>query len=264
MKIHALTTGTAEVKESFLHAVPGPRRQAALFLPGPFAPPLPIHCYLVEHEGRRLLVDTGELAATGDLPFVRFHVRPEDELPVQLREQLGLSMEDVDEVVLTHLHGDHMNGAVHVRGPVRVHDAELRFANGPLGRVLGRALKQGLPAGVRWDPFPLTDGPFGGFARTRRLTPDGRIRAVATPGHTPGHVSVLCEDDDGHHVLLAGDATDTLEQLRARRPDAVGMRPKVTVATIDAILEHGRRHPTVYVPAHDPESVARLAARTTL
>jgi hypothetical protein len=65
-------------------------------------------------------------------------------------------------------------------------------------------------------------------------------------------------------VLLAGDATDTLEQLRARRPDAVGPKPAVSVATIDAILAHAREHPTVYLPTHDLESVARLEAGTTV
>jgi hypothetical protein len=38
----------------------------------------------------------------------------------------------------------------------------------------------------------------------------------------------------------------------------------VSVATMQAILAHGREHPTVYLPSHDPESVARLQAGTTL
>jgi glyoxylase-like metal-dependent hydrolase (beta-lactamase superfamily II) len=88
--------------------------------------------------------------------------------------------------------------------------------------------------------------------------------AVASPGHTPGHISILCIDDEGRHVLLAGDATDTLEQLHARRADAVAPRPAVSVATMEAILAHGREHPTIYLPSHDPESVARLGAGTTL
>jgi N-acyl homoserine lactone hydrolase len=77
-------------------------------------------------------------------------------------------------------------------------------------------------------------------------------------------VSVLCIDDEDRHVLLAGDATDTLEQLRARRADAVGPSPGVTVATIDRILAHSAEHPLVYLPSHDPDSAARLAAGTTL
>jgi glyoxylase-like metal-dependent hydrolase (beta-lactamase superfamily II) len=88
--------------------------------------------------------------------------------------------------------------------------------------------------------------------------------AVATPGHTPGHISVLCVDDNGRHVLLAGDATDTLEQLHARRADAIAPKPAVYIKTVDAILEHGRAHQTVFLPSHDPDSVARLASGVTL
>jgi glyoxylase-like metal-dependent hydrolase (beta-lactamase superfamily II) len=75
---------------------------------------------------------------------------------------------------------------------------------------------------------------------------------------------VLCVDDDGSHVLLAGDTTDTLAQLRERRGDAVSPKPKVTIETIDRILAHGAQHPLVYLPSHDPESAARLASGTTL
>jgi N-acyl homoserine lactone hydrolase len=88
--------------------------------------------------------------------------------------------------------------------------------------------------------------------------------AVATPGHTPGHVSVICIDDAGRHVMLAGDATDTLEQLHSRRADAVAPDPEVHVATIDAILAHCAQHPTIYLPSHDPESGARLAGAITV
>jgi N-acyl homoserine lactone hydrolase len=167
--------------------------------------------------------------------------------------------------VLTHMHGDHMDGAVHLHdAPVLVNEAELAFSKSMSSRFFARVLRQPVPAGVRFEPMRLGDGPFGAFAASRRLIDDGRVIAVATPGHTPGHVSVLCVDDDDNHVLLAGDATDTLEQLRARRPDAIGPKPKVSVETIDRILAHGRGHPTVYLPSHDLDSAARLAAATTL
>jgi hypothetical protein len=64
--------------------------------------------------------------------------------------------------------------------------------------------------------------------------------------------------------MLAGDATDTLEQLHARRADAVGPDPEAHVATLDKILAHCGRHPTVYLPSHDPDSAARLEASTTV
>ena len=87
---------------------------------------------------------------------------------------------------------------------------------------------------------------------------------MGTPGHTPGHISVICVDDAGRHVMLAGDATDTLEQLQARRADAVAPDTAVHVATLERILAHCAEHPTVYLPSHDPDSARRLADSVTL
>src|SRR5947209_17395297 len=113
MRIHALTTGTVRLKDAFLLASSGWRRRVDLFLPGAWSEPVPIHCWAIERAGGLMLVDTGETASARDLPFARFEVAPEHELPSALASA-GLALEDVDTVVLTHLHGDHMDGAVHV------------------------------------------------------------------------------------------------------------------------------------------------------
>ncbi len=264
MRIHALQTGSVMLKQSFLFPGRGLRRQLDLFLPGPWAPqPAPILCWAVEHDGRLLLIDSGETTAARNIPFCKFEVSSEQELPSTLAAA-GLTLEDVSEVILTHHHGDHVDGLVHVRAPVRISETELRFLGTALPRVMRRVLRQPLPAGFVPATFAL-DGPaFGAFPRSRALSDDGRIVAVETPGHTPGHVSVICVDDAGRHVMLAGDATDTLEQLHARRADAVGPDPKVHVATLERILAHCSQHPTIYLPSHDPESVARLANSVTV
>jgi N-acyl homoserine lactone hydrolase len=237
MKIHALTTGAVRLKHAFLFPSPGRRRQLDLFLPGPWSEPVPIHCWAIEHEGRLTLVDTGETAAVRNVPFARFEVKREQELPAALAAA-GVSLDDVSQVV--------------------------RFVASPFTRVMRRVLRQPLPRGFAPEPFSLDDGPFGAFQRSRALSEDGRIVAVGTPGHTPGHVSVICVDDSGRHVMLAGDVTDTLEQLRSRRADAVGPDPKVHVATLETILSHCSEHATIYLPSHDPESVSRLAGATTV
>ena len=263
MRIHALTTGTVSVKHAFLYATDGPLRQVRLLMPGPFSDPLPIHIWVVEHEDRRILVDTGEVASANNVPFARFGVQPGEELPGALAGA-GLSVDDIDTVVLTHMHGDHVDGVVHLGDrPILVHDTELEFQRSASARFFQKVLRQPLPA-ARFEPLALDAGELGAFAASRPLTEDGRVAVVATPGHTPGHVSVLCIDDDGNHVLLAGDMTDTLAQLRERRGDAVSPKPKVTIETIDRILAHGAQHPLVYLPSHDPESAARLASGRTI
>ncbi len=270
MRIHALSTGSVRVKRSFLFPSSGARRQLDLFLPGPFSDPLPIHCWAIEHADRLLLVDTGETASARNIPFARFEVARDQELPAALSAQ-GLSIEEVQDVVFTHHHGDHVDGVVHLadsregaRATLHMHAAEVAFAAQPFSRVMRRVLRQPLPDSLAPKPFEL-DGPaFGAFESSHALSPDGRIVAVPTPGHTPGHVSIVCVEDDGRHVMLAGDATDTLEQLHARRPDAIGPDPGVHRATLVRILEHCEAHATVYLPSHDPDSARRLREGVTV
>lgn len=264
MRIHALQTGTVRVKHSFLFPRAGLRRQLDLFLPGDWSDPLPIYCWAIEHEGTLRLVDSGETAAAGNVSFARMEVTPEHELPAAMAAA-GLRLEDVAEVVLTHAHGDHIDGLVHLRSHrVIAHEAELRYLASAFPRVMRRVLRQPLPPGFAAEPFALDAGPFGAFARSRPLSADGRIVAVDTAGHTPGHISVICIDDAGRHVLLAGDATDSLEQLQGLRADAIAPDPKTHVATLETIMAHCARHATIYLPSHDPESAARLAGAETV
>ncbi len=263
MRIHVIRTGSVRVKRSFLFPRAGLRRQLSLFLPDQWSEPLPILCWAIEHEDRLLLVDTGESSKVRDIPFARFDVSVEQELPGALAAA-GLSVGDVSEVILTHHHGDHVDGLPHVRAPVWIHSEELAFARSPFSAVMRRVLRQPLPSGFSPQAFDLDGAPFGAFQGSRSFTADGRIVAVPTPGHTPGHVSVVCIDDEGRHVMLAGDVTDTLEQLQARRADAIGPDPAVHVATLQRIGRHCAEHPTVFLPSHDPESEQRLAGMVTV
>jgi N-acyl homoserine lactone hydrolase len=263
MKIHAIQTGNVRVKQSFLFPGKGPRRQLDLFLPGAWSEPLPIHCWAIEHEGLLRLVDTGETAAARNVPFARMEVAPEQELPAAMAAA-GLQLDDVSEVVLTHAHGDHIDGLVHVRERVLSNEVELRYVAARFPSVMRRVLRQPLPPGFAPEAFALDGGAFGAFTRSRALSDDGRIVAVDTPGHTPGHISVICIDDSGHHVMLAGDTTDTLEQLHSLRADAIAPDPDVHIATMNTILAHCVEHPTVYLPSHDPESAARLEGAITV
>ncbi len=99
---------------------PGARRQLDLFLPGPFSDPLPIHCWAIEHEepadARRYRRDRGR----AEHPVRALRSRARAGAARRLSERRGCRAEDVDEVVLTHHHGDHVDGIVHVPAPVRV------------------------------------------------------------------------------------------------------------------------------------------------
>jgi glyoxylase-like metal-dependent hydrolase (beta-lactamase superfamily II) len=190
-------------------------------------------------------------------------VAREDELDRAL-EGAGYAPKDIQTVVLTHIHGDHFGGLPHVAGArVLAAAREIEFALGFGGRAQRAIGRQSLPDGFHAEPLAF-DGPaLGAFPSSAALTGDGRVVAVPTPGHTVGHLAVVVVQDD-HHVLIGGDSAYDQAQLLDRHPDGVSPKASVTLATMDTILEHARRHPTVYLPSHDPESAARLQEVTAL
>ena len=86
---------------------------------------------------------------------------------------------------------------------------------------------------------------------------------MPTPGHTPGHISVVVNTEDATFVL-AGDTSYSQSLLIKRIPDGVSPRPSVVIGTMDRILRLADSRPLVYLPTHDPESVERLAEKRTL
>ncbi len=133
------------------------------FAPGSWSEALPIGAWLVEHGEERILIDAGETADPKDPPFARHAVTPADELPSALRA-IGLVAGDVTTAVLTHLHPDHYDGAVHLATPVLVSEAEWSDATSLRGRVIQRLSGAPLPETVDCRRVALDNGPFGAFA----------------------------------------------------------------------------------------------------
>ncbi len=118
---------------------------------------------------------------------------------------LGLRPDDVSFVLLTHLHVDHLGGLDAVPGARLLTTAEeVRYARAP-----DVWMEPEYPAAAR-DLGPrrvdLVDDGQDVFG-------DGTVTVVATPGHTPGHVSVLLRLPDTGAVLLPGDAAWTRRTL---------------------------------------------------
>jgi glyoxylase-like metal-dependent hydrolase (beta-lactamase superfamily II) len=232
---------------------------------------VPIHAWLIEHPEGNILVDTGEtakIANPGYLPrwhpFFRlaasFQVDAEDELGPQLNKA-GIGSEEIRTVVLTHLHTDHAGGLAHVFCGARFLAArgEIERASGPLGQVLGY-VPHHWPSWFSPEPIEFKEQKFGPFERHRALTRAGDVTIVATPGHTPDHVSVVVDCGDVA-VFLAGDATYSEAQLLEGWADGVSPQPKVQLQTLNAIRGFVRSRPTIYLPSHDPGSAKRLTAR---
>jgi N-acyl homoserine lactone hydrolase len=264
MKIHALSTGAVRIKKAMEYGRgPGPLRQVNTLLGRTFTGSLPIHVWVVEHPEGVIVVDTGERAGAPALPFARFEVAPADEIGPQLR-QLGIAPADVRVVVLTHLHGDHMDGVGHFAGKdILVNEGEYRYIRSLQGRFNSAVGGQVWPAGFAPKTFAFQPEALGPFARSYALTAAGDVLAVPTPGHTPGHSSIIVRKD-GVSYFLAGDTSYSQTQLLAGRVDGVSPNAGQARRTMGAILRYAAEHPTVYLPSHDPESAARLAARSLL
>jgi N-acyl homoserine lactone hydrolase len=274
MKIHALQTGTVRLKVSQrVGRGRGPMRMVNILLDRSWTEPLPIYAWAIETAEGVIVVDTGETARTGEPGyFPRWHpyfrlavqmdVAPAQEIGPQLLKA-GIRSGDVRTLILTHLHTDHAGGLDHFpNSEIRVSAEELRLTKGFAGRVRGY-----LPN--RWpgwfDPKPIDFDaiPFGPFDRSRRVTSDGSVVIVPTPGHTPGHVSVIVVAGDVSY-FLAGDASYTEHSLIERQVGGASPDEAISLQTLETILRYVQEQPTVYLPTHDPESCERLAKAVTV
>jgi N-acyl homoserine lactone hydrolase len=274
VKVHAIQTGTVAVRSRQRRGVgSGTIRQLRTMADREWTERLPIHAWLIEHPEGLILVDTGETARVSEPgwfprwhPYFRLAVRlwvePGEEIGPQV-ERLGFSPADVRKVVLTHLHTDHAGGLAHLQhSEILVHRPELEAASGFPGKMRGY-LPHRLPDWLSPRLFAF-DGPaVGPFDRSLPVTGAGDVVIVPTPGHTPGHVSVVLQESE-RALFFAGDASYTQDLMLDGAID--GRAPDDTVAreTLERIRELARRRPTVYLPAHDPGAAARLEARTVV
>jgi len=269
MRIHGIQTGSVAVRSRQRRgAGPGPLRLAATLADRQWTEPLPILAWVIEHPEGLIVVDTGETSRASQRgyfpawhPYFRLGVRewvePEEEIGPRMR-RLGLSPADARWVVLTHLHTDHAGGLGHFPGSeILVSRRELELASGLAGSLRGY-LPQRWPAWFAPTPVDFSGRPFGPFEYTVPLTEAGDVMLVATPGHTPGHMSVLVRLE-GRLVMLAGDSSYTQALMLEGAADGVTGDEALARETLRSIRAIAEQQPTVYLPSHDPESLGRLA-----
>jgi glyoxylase-like metal-dependent hydrolase (beta-lactamase superfamily II) len=271
LRIHAVQTGTVAIKE--LQRNGQSREKSSLlrvFAARGWTEPLPILAWVIEHPEGLIVVDTGETSRVSDSgyfprwhPYYRLALREwitrEDEIGPQLR-RLGFLPEDVRWVVLTHFHTDHAGGLAHFpRSEIVSSKLDFEFSRGLRGRARG-FLPQHWP---QWFSPKLVEPsrrPFGPFPASMALTAAGDVHLLATPGHTPGHLSVALETGDTV-FLFAGDASYSEELMLHGVVDGVAHDPAAARTTLKRVQQLVSDRPTVYLPTHDPAAVARLTQR---
>ncbi len=191
MKMHCLSGGRVRMRKSVY--VPDADRSEMI--------EMPVSSMLLRHPRGNVLFDTGCHPAVPDNPahwqgmekFMTPIMPPGDNVLTGLT-CVGLTPDDIDVVVCSHLHPDHCGcNAFFKRATVMVHEKEIVVARKPDAVPMGYLATE-------WD--------FGAFDRLsgqRDLFGDGRIVLIELPGHTPGSIGALVALEKCGTFLLAAD-----------------------------------------------------------
>lgn len=222
----------------------------------------PVPGVLLECDGGWLLLDTGFNPALIRDPALnrRFHhanhgiiaILPDTDEPLEdALEDQGIALEDITSVAVSHLHNDHAGGLRHFTGRVPVHAqrAELEYgmSDHPAPEHHGMFRIDYDDPRIDWQ---LADGDVD-------LAPG--VRAILTPGHTPGHQSFVVELDEtvgGGGFVFAFDAADLTENIEEEL--AVGgfidCEPADTVEAIRRLKAIASERGFRLIPGHDPHA----------
>jgi glyoxylase-like metal-dependent hydrolase (beta-lactamase superfamily II) len=175
-------------REAFPAATPADWARADRLDPAAAGPDggwlLVFRCYTIRGpDGRVILVDTG--VGPAGSPASAWAPVP-GRLPDRLRDA-GIEPGDVDTVVLTHLHGDHTGWSVGPDGAPTFPAARYVLQHDEVAALA--ALGDSAP--LRQVVAPLRAAGQLDELRGRAALAGRRVTAVPTPGHTPGHQSVL-------------------------------------------------------------------------
>jgi len=216
----------------------------------------PYTCLLIETGRHVVLVDTGAGPSSRTTGAIRGRL-----------EMLGIRPCDVDTVILTHAHPDHIGGvATHEGQPVFRHarhvlaEREYEFwtlrpdlstlrVPQEVRASMARTARRCLDA-IRFQ-IETVDG-------EREIVPG--VRVLPAPGHTPGHLALLISDA-GRHLLNIGDAA--VHPLHLEDPsleNGFDLSPETAGATRAGLLDHAVSEGMHVLAFHFPfPSVGRVA-----
>ncbi|MCB0876912.1 MAG: N-acyl homoserine lactonase family protein [Thermoleophilales bacterium] len=236
----------------------------------------PVPAFLVTHPtAGPFLVDTAFHSSVAAKPAANLgramawaskaRVEPGRTISAQLRER-GIDSKQLGLVVLTHMHFDHTSGiAEYPAATFVVSQREWEHAT-----TDDRPLLHGYNPAHFDYLFDYRTIDFDGalitsyansFGRTFDLFGDGSVRLAYTPGHTPGHCSVICRLND-RDLVIAGDAIYTRAQLDGADPPPAPADMHKWKRSLRELQQFARTYPrAVIVPGHDADDWPTLEKR---
>ncbi|HEY0334809.1 MAG TPA: MBL fold metallo-hydrolase [Stenotrophomonas sp.] len=217
LRVTALFDGTVALSRQELVGI-APSRVARL-LDHQYVPEDPkglqtaVNAYLVQQGSHLTLVDTGTAQCFGaGLGQVLTHLRA-----------AGYRPEQVDDVLLTHAHPDHLCGLLDAAGQAAFPHATVWLSRADADYWLDPASEAGAPPMLRFA-FPLARKAVAPYAQRLHRFADGEAlpagaRALDTRGHTPGHVSYLFDGGNGAQLVVWGDIVH-FHAVQFAQPDA--------------------------------------------
>lgn len=209
---------------------------------------VPVYMALLETEAGWVLIDTGlnprgvlepEKAWGERAKVVRPDLKPEDDVRSRLKE-LGIGVNDIKYILQTHLHWDHTGGnRFFTEATFFVQKSEYRFAFWPDRYLQASYMQDHFDCGVHYE---LVEGDV-------EILPG--IRLLHTPGHTPGHQSVLAKLTNGKYLLFTGDLAYTLDNLTEMIPPGHSWDPLAAVASLRKLKTIQDLTGAFVLPSHD-------------
>ena len=182
------------------------------------------NCYLIRHAKGILLWDTGVPDAVAAMPdgmvvgSGAMTYRRAKTLAAQLAE-LGVRPADVTYVAVSHTHGDHVgNLGLFPTSTILIQGAEYDWA-------------MGLPT----KPAFVATQTIQKLAGDRDVFGDGSVVILSTPGHTPGHQSLLVVLPKTGALVLSGDAVHFRDNWEQRRVPSMNTSREQTLASLERI-----------------------------
>jgi glyoxylase-like metal-dependent hydrolase (beta-lactamase superfamily II) len=221
-------------------------------------------CYLMRSQGHTILVDAG--MGPQSAPLATAFGQAGQLLP-KLRAG-GVAAEEIDLVILSHLHPDHVGWALQGEGTT----ARPTF---PRARYLVHRLDWEAfqrPEVQALFPFPYMDQtvtPLQSLGVLDLIEGDyaitGELRTLHTPGHTPGHISILVDSAGERGILICDVAIHPAQVTEPDWNTMFELDGEMARTTRHAILDRIEAEGMQVVACHFPEpgfgQIVRLAGR---